>query len=65
MNQQAVSLMDILAPPGNRWLIELSRRKTDLPAGVQIVRFSDGDDDPAEYGEDAGTVGKSRKSKVA
>ena len=38
MTQRAMSLMDVLAPPGNDWLRELSRRKSDLPAGVHIVR---------------------------
>ena len=45
MNRRAMSLMDVLAPPGNDWLRELSRRRSDLPAGVRIVRFSDVDDD--------------------
>ncbi len=44
MTHRAMSLMDVLAPPGNDWLRELSRRKTDLPPCVQIVRFSDADD---------------------
>lgn len=59
MNQQAVSLIDVLMPPGNRWLAELSRRKAELPAGVRIVRFSDNDDDPAE--QDEGTAGKAKR----
>lgn len=46
MNRRAMSLMDVLAPPGNDWLRELSRRHYDLPAGVRIVRFGDVDDDP-------------------
>ena len=52
MTQKALSLMDVLAPPGNRWLVEISRRKTDLPPGVHIVRFGDGDDDSLEDGGD-------------
>ena len=48
MTPQTMSLMDVLAPPGNRWLMELSRRKADLPPGVQIVRFNDCDDEPDE-----------------
>jgi hypothetical protein len=51
MTRHAMSLMDVLAPPGNDWLKDLSRRKTDLPAGVKIVRFSDGDDEFAEKDE--------------
>lgn len=47
MNPQPMSLMDVLAPPGNRWLMELSRRKQDLPPGVQIVRFNDEDENAA------------------
>jgi hypothetical protein len=54
MTQRAMSLMDVLAPPGNDWLKELSRRKTDLPACVHIVRFGDGDDELADDGEVAG-----------
>jgi hypothetical protein len=51
MNQQTVSLMDVLAPPGNHWLKELSHRKTDLPPCVHIVRFSEAEDDPADEAE--------------
>ena len=56
MTRRAMSLMDVLAPPGNDWLRELSRRKADLPAGVHIVRFSDADDEATETGR-----GKSRR----
>jgi hypothetical protein len=59
MTQRAMSLMDVLAPPGNDWLRELSRRKSDLPVGVHIVRFSDADDEAIEDSE-AGR-GKSRR----
>ena len=59
MTQRAMSLMDVLAPPGNDWLRELSRRKSDLPAGVHIVRFSDADDELTENSEAVG--GKSRR----
>lgn len=51
MTRHAMSLMDVLAPPGNDWLKDLSRRKTDLPAGVKIVRFSDGDDEFSDKDE--------------
>ena len=54
MTQRAMSLMDVLAPPGNDWLRELSRRKSDLPTGVRIVRFSDSDDEPTEISEAVG-----------
>lgn len=47
MTRRAMSLMDVLAPPGNNWLKELSRRRTDLPKGVHIVRFGDGEEDPS------------------
>ena len=62
MTPQAMSLMDVLAPPGNRWLMELSRRKADLPPGVQIVRFNDAEDDPDEGGAGAGTKPGRRKT---
>ena len=53
MTHRPMSLMDVLAPPGNRWLLEISRRKADLPPGVQIVRFNNGDEDPAANDEEA------------
>ena len=61
MTTRAMSLMDVLAPPGNDWLKELSRRKTDLPAGVHIVRFGDGDDESAADEESTGAKGRRRK----
>jgi hypothetical protein len=66
MNQQAISLIDVLMPPGNRWLMELSRRKADLPPGVRIVRFSDNDndDEPGEADE-LGATSQARRRKVA
>lgn len=64
MTQRGMSLMDVLAPPGNDWLKELSRRKTDLPAGVHIVRFSDGEDEFAADEETAGAK-PGRRKKIA
>ena len=62
MTRRAMSLMDVLAPPGNDWLRELSRRKADLPAGVHIVRFSDTDDEAGEDTEKlAGKAGRQEK----
>lgn len=37
--------MLINTPPGNPWLADIARRKTDLPTGVRIVRFSEADDE--------------------
>ena len=65
MTQRTLSLMDVLAPPGNRWLEELSRRKADLPAGVQIVRFGDADDEPGEDVEGEDAVAKPRRAVAA
>lgn len=48
MNQPAISLIDVLTPPVNQWLRDLVRRKTNLPAGVRVVRFSDESDDITE-----------------
>jgi len=59
MTYRAINLMDVLAPPENDWLKQLFRRKADLPAGVQIVRFSNADDDPAEDIECKGSKQKS------
>ncbi len=63
MTQPAASLMDVLAPPENRWLKALFGRKADLPAGVHVVRFGSADDDLAEDGEASGV--KARKQKMA
>ena len=52
-------------PPGNDWLRGLSRRKTDLPAGVQLVRFSDADEDLAEDAETARAKGGSQAKMAA
>ena len=64
MTQRSLSLMDILAPPGNEWLRDLCRRKTNLPPGVQIVRFGDGDDERAD--DDEAAAGKAgHRNKMA
>lgn len=51
MNSRSMSLVDILHPPRNNWLRNLSRRKSNLPAGVRVVRFSDYEDDESEVAE--------------
>ncbi|MFA4968281.1 MAG: hypothetical protein WC540_01510 [Sulfuritalea sp.] len=61
MTRRAMSLMDVLVPPGNDWLKEISRRKTDLPPGVHIVRFGDGDDESAIDDESTGAKARRRK----
>ena len=65
MSHPGMSLMDVLAPPGNEWLRELSRRKSDLPAGVHIVRFSDADDELAEDPEKSGGKARRREKMTA
>jgi hypothetical protein len=55
--------MDVLAPPGNPWLADIARRKTDLPTGVRIVRFSDADDDTGVEAMDTDLADKSKKRK--
>jgi hypothetical protein len=65
MNQQTVSLMDVLAPPGNHWLKELSHRKNDLPPCVHIVRFSEAEDDPADEAEVACVPVRHQKKMAA
>ncbi len=62
MNQRVVSLMDVLAPPGNDWLKEISRRRSDLPAGVHVVRFSDADDELVADAETECSKPRSRKA---
>jgi hypothetical protein len=64
MNQQAISLIDVLMPPGNRWLMELSRRKADLPPGVRIVRFSESDDASEVDESEVGTAAEARRGKT-
>lgn len=65
MIQQTVRLMNVFSPPENRWLMELSQRKSIPPVGVRIVRFNDGDrdDDGFESGEGEGM--KARRLKKA
>jgi len=60
MTQHSMSLIDVLAPPANQWLKELSKRKTNLPAGVRIVRFGDEDDDGFEKSQTADGLSASR-----
>jgi hypothetical protein len=56
MSQRSMSLVDILTPPRNNWLRQLARRKSDLPAGVRVVRFSDYDDDDLDGAEAIASV---------
>jgi hypothetical protein len=66
MNQPAISLIDVLMPPGNRWLMELSRRKADLPPGVRIVRFSENDDaSEVDESEGGAAAEAKRRKKIA
>lgn len=51
MSQPSMSLVDILTPPRNNWLRQLARRKSNLPAGVRVVRFSNGDDEDIDSPE--------------
>lgn len=52
MSHPKIRPIDILSPPANQWLSELTRRKTDLPAGVRVVRFSEGDEDGLDKTEE-------------
>ncbi|HZV53679.1 MAG TPA: hypothetical protein VFF82_01965 [Rhodocyclaceae bacterium] len=51
MTHYSMSLVDILTPPRNKWLTQLARRKSNLPAGVRVVRFSTLDDDDLDSPE--------------
>ncbi len=64
MTRRSMSLLDVLAPPGNNWLKELSRRRSDLPPGVRIVKFGEGDDEPFDDGERTGSKAR-RRDKIA
>jgi len=57
--------MDVLAPPGNTWLREISRRRTDLPAGVHVVRFGGPEDDSFDEATTATAKPRSRKNATA
>ncbi len=63
MTRRAMSLMDVLAPPGNDWLKEISRRGSELPKGVHVVRFGEGDEDP--FLEEDRNGSKSRQTAKA
>ncbi len=56
MTQHAISLLEVLAPPANRWLVEISKRKSNLPVGVRVVRFGGADDGIDPLGEPAETL---------
>lgn len=58
MSHRSMSLVDILTPPRNNWLRQLARRKSDLPAGVRVVRFSDYDDGTEVYELPAATTAR-------
>jgi hypothetical protein len=56
MTQFSMSLVDILTPPRNNWLRQLARRKSNLPACVRVVRFSNVDDDDLDSTEAIASV---------
>jgi hypothetical protein len=56
MTQRSMSLVDILTPPRNNWLRQLARKKSNLPAGVRVVRFSNVDDDDLDNPEAVASV---------
>mgnify|MGYP001203961360 CR=1 FL=1 len=51
MAQQSMSLIDVLRPPINRWLVELARSKSDPPTGVRVIRFGNGDEEELDSPE--------------
>lgn len=63
MTRQAMSLLDVLSPPGNDWLKEISRRRSELPNGVRVVRFGDNEDET--HLDDDRVAGKLRKGAKA
>jgi hypothetical protein len=44
------SLLDILQPPGNQWLDDLTHSSKPLPQGVRVVRYEDGESEVFESG---------------
>lgn len=52
MIRPPTSLIDILVPPENHWLRDLSKRKANLPAGVRVIRFGEEEDLGPEAQED-------------
>lgn len=48
MTYHPTSLLDVLSPRVNRWLHEMARKGSELPAGVRVVRFGEDDDDGLE-----------------
>jgi hypothetical protein len=56
MNHLRTSLVDILQPPRNNWLRNLSRRKSALPANVRVVRFSSYEEDETEIAEPTAAI---------
>jgi hypothetical protein len=56
MTQRSMSLVDVLSPPRNNWLRQLARKKSNLPVGVRVVRFSNVDDDDLDSAEAIASV---------
>ncbi|HEX8961991.1 MAG TPA: hypothetical protein VF801_03220 [Rhodocyclaceae bacterium] len=44
------SLLDILKPPGNQWLDDLTHTDKPLPPGIRVVRYEDGESEVFESG---------------
>ncbi|HTY03393.1 MAG TPA: hypothetical protein VMC81_06660 [Rhodocyclaceae bacterium] len=63
MSHHSMSLVDILSPPRNNWLRQLSRKKSNLPAGVRVVRFGNVDDDDLD-GTEVATSVPARQDRV-
>lgn len=57
MTQRMTRLIDVLAPPANRWLQELAAQKACLPAGVRVIRFGTDDDEESVLSD--GVAGRS------
>ncbi|MDD5175328.1 MAG: hypothetical protein PHQ05_02745 [Sterolibacterium sp.] len=45
MSKQRLSFINVLNPPVNQWLKEITKRNTKLPSWVRVVRFNDDDDE--------------------
>lgn len=48
MIQTTIRPIDVLAPPVNPWLKDLTHCRSTLPNGVRIVRFSEETDDATD-----------------
>jgi len=64
MSKHRLSLLDVLNPPANPWLKEISKPNAKVPVGVRVVRLNDDDDirDQSQSPRSSGTLASMRQA---